>query len=120
MSRKHNTTRLHFTEEERASPELKKPIQKAEKAADRVEQVKKKARLQFEGDAPKPPSKLSHEVQKAPGRLLSQEVHRNIWESEDENAGVQAAHAAERSAETALHMGESACHAHKLKPPRKL
>ena len=57
MSMKRNTTRLHFAEEERASPELKKPIQKAEKAADRVEQVKKKARLQFEGDAPKPPSK---------------------------------------------------------------
>ena len=120
MSRKRSTTRLHFTEEERASPELKKPIQKAEKAADRVDQVKRRAKLQFEDSTPKPQSKLSHEVQKAPGRLLPQEVHRNIRESEDENAGVQAAHAAERSAETALHMGESACHAHKLKPPRKL
>ena len=120
MSRKHNTTRLHFTEEGRASPELKKPIQKAEKAADRVEQGKKKARLQFEGDVPKPPSKLSHEVQKAPGRLLSQEVHRNIRESEDENVGVQAAHTAERTAETALHMDESAYHAHKLKPQKEL
>ena len=120
MSRKRNTTRLHFTEEGRASPELKKPIQKAEKAADRVEQVKKKARLQFEGDAPKPPSKLSHEVKKAPGRLLSQEVHRNIRESEDENVGVQASHAAEQATETALHMGESAYHAHKLKPQREL
>lgn len=113
-------SRLQFTEEERASPELKKPIQKAEKAADRVDQVKKKARLQFEGDAPKPPSKLSHEVQKAPSRLLSGEVHRNIRESEDENVGVQATHATERSAETALHIGESTYHAHKLKPQREL
>jgi len=120
MSRKRNTTRLHFTEEEQVSPELKKPIQEAEKAADRVDQVKKKARLQFEGDAPKPPSKLSHEVQKTPGRLLSEEVHRNIRESEDENAGVQAAYAAERTAETTLHMGESAYHAHKLKPQKEL
>lgn len=120
MSRKRNTTRLHFTEEERASPEPKKPIQKAEKAADRVEQVKKKARLQFESDAPKPPSKLSHEVKKAPGRLLSEEVHRNIRESEDENVGIQAAHGTEQAAETALHMGESAYHAHKLKPQREL
>lgn len=120
MSRKRNTTRLHFTEEERVSPELKKPIQKAEKAADRVEQVKKKARLQFESDAPKPPSKLSHEVKKAPGRLLSEEVHRNIRESEDENVGIQAAHGTEQAAETALHMGESAYHAHKLKPQREL
>lgn len=113
-------SRLQFTEEERASPELKKPIQKAEKAADRVEQVKKKARLQFESDAPKPPSKLSHEVKKAPGRLLSEEVHRNIRESEDENVGIQAAHGTEQAAETALHMGESAYHAHKLKPQREL
>ena len=120
MSRKRNTTRLQFAEKERSSPELKKPIQKAEKAAERVEQVKKKTRLQFEGDAPKPSSKLSHEVQKAPGRLLSEEVHRNIRESEDENVGVQAAYAAERTAETTLHMGESAYHAHKLKPQKEL
>ncbi len=120
MSRKHNTTRLHFTEEERASPELKKPIQKAEKAADRVDQVKRRVKLQFEGSTPKPPSKLSHEVQKAPGRLLSQEVHRNIRESEDENVGVLAAHGTEQAAESALHMGESAYHAHKLKPQHKL
>lgn len=120
MSRKHDATRLHFTEEERSSPELKKPIQKAEKAADRVERVKKKARLQFEGDTPKPPSKLSHEVQKVPGRMLSEEVHRNIRESEDENVGIQAAYAAERTADTALHMGESAYHAHKLKPQQEL
>lgn len=108
MSRKRSTTRLHFTEEERASPE---PT---------VNQVKKKARLQFEGDTPKPQSKLAHEVQKAPGRLLSEEVHRNICESEDENVGVQAAHGAEQVFETTLHMGESAYHAHKLKPQREL
>ena len=105
MSRKRNTTRLHFTEEERVSPELKKPIQKAEKAADRVEQVKKKARLQFESDAPKPPSKLSHEVKKAPGRLLSEEVHRNIRESEDENVGIQAAHGTEQAL-SLIHISE--------------
>ena len=120
MNRKRNTTRLHFTEEERASPEPKKPIQKAEKAADRVDQVKCRAKLQFEDSTLKPPSKLSHEVKKVPGRLLSQEVHRNIRESEDENAGVQAAHGAEQTAETAFHMGESAYHAHKLKPQREL
>lgn len=111
---------LQFTEEERASPDLKKPIQKAEKAAERVEQVKRRAKLQFEDNTPKQPSKLSHEVQKAPGKLLSQEVHRNIRESEDENAGVQAAHGTEQAAETALHIGESTYHAHKLKPQREL
>lgn len=117
MNKGHYT---YFTKVERASPDLKKPIQKAEKAADRVDQAKRRVKLQFEDNAPKSPSKLSHEVQKAPGRLLSQEVHRNIRESEDENAGVQASHAAEQTTESAFHMGESACHAHKLKPQREL
>lgn len=115
MSRKRNTTRLHFTEEERASPELKKPIQKAEKAADRVAQVKRRAKLKFEDNAPKPPSKLVHEALKTPGRLLSDTAHRNIREVENDNVGVRAAHATERAAEAVLHTGESAYHAHKLK-----
>ena len=112
-NRSRGSPRLQFSKEELENDALSRPIQKAEKAADRVEQVKKKARLQFESDAPKPPSKLSHEVKKAPGRLLSEEVHRNIRESEDENVGIQAAHGTEQAAETALHMGESAYHAHK-------
>ena len=110
--------RLHFTDEERASPELKKPIRKADKAADRVEAAKRKVHLRFDEDAPKAPSKLSHEVQKAPGKLVAEEAHRQVREAEDDNAGVQAAHGAEQTAESALHMGESAYHAHKLKPYR--
>lgn len=115
---KSKNPRVHFTDAERASPELKKPIKKAGKAADRVEAAKRKVRLRFEEDAPKAPSKLSHEVKKAPGKLLSEEVHRNVREAEDDNAGVAAAHGAEQTAEHALHMGESAYHAHKLKPYR--
>ena len=118
MSTQRKNPRIHFTDEERASPELKMPIRKAENAADRVEQVRKKARLHFDEDTPKPPSKLTHEVQKAPGKLLSEEVHRNIKNAEDDNVGVEAAHGAEQTAETALHMGESAYHAAKLKPYR--
>ena len=109
---------IHFTDEERASPELKKPIRKADKAADRVDAVRKKARLRFDEDAPKVPSKLTHEVQKAPGKLLSEEVHRNIKSAEDENVGVEAAHGVEQTAETALHMSESAYHTGRLKPYR--
>ena len=115
---KSKNPRIHFTDEERASPELKKPIRKADKAADRVDAVRKKARLRFDEDAPKPPSKLTHEMQKVPGKLLSEEVHRNIKSAEDDNVGVEAAHGAEQTAETALHMGESAYHAGKRKPYR--
>ena len=118
MNRQHKNPRLHFTDEERASPGLKKSIQKADKAADRVEAAKRKVHLRFDEDAPKAPSKLSHEVQKAPGKLVSEEAHRQVREAEDDNAGVQAAHGAEQTAESTLHMGESAYHAHKLKPYR--
>lgn len=78
--------RLQFTEEERAAPELKKSIRKADKKADKLEKaeakipkktVKRKecvtdadgkvtTRLYFEEvDKKKPPSKLSHAMMAA-------------------------------------------------------
>ena len=86
-------SRLQFTEEERADPTLEKPIAKSEKAADKLEKAqakipkktvktkertfdadtgKTKVRLHFEEvDKPKPPSKLSHGIKKAPERAMS-------------------------------------------------
>ena len=76
--------RLQFTKEERADPALKKPIRKADRAADKAEKARAKipkkkirfeetvtdpatgktvTRLRFEEvDKKKPPSKLSHAV----------------------------------------------------------
>ena len=90
--------RLQFTEEERASPELKKSIRKADKKADKLEKaeakipkktVKRKervvdadgkvtTRLYFEEvDKKKPPSKLSHAAETAPINSASTAVHRD-------------------------------------------
>ena len=95
--------RLQFTEEERASPELKKSIRKADKKADKLEKaeakipkktVKRKervvdadgkvtTRLYFEEvDKKKPPSKLSHAAETAPINSALAMAHREIRQSE--------------------------------------
>lgn len=133
--------RLQFTDAERADPELKKPIRKAEKAADRADRadakipkktVKKKervvdpgtgkvtTRLKFEEiDKKKPPSKLAHAVRDAPGNTVLAAAHREIGKDEDDNVGVQSAHKLEETAETGGRMAQSAYRSHKLKPYRK-
>ena len=127
--------RLQFTQEERKAPELKKPIRKAEKAADKQDTVKvatkkklirekaldpatgkKITQLRFEEMQAKPPGKLHHPVAGA----ASSQLHKHIESSnEDQNSGVQATHEAEKAGETALRMGERAHHAHKLRPYRQ-
>ena len=52
--------RLEFTEEERQNPSLKKPIRKAEKAADKLDKTKAKLPTKINGQEKKPPSKLVH------------------------------------------------------------
>lgn len=137
---KRHATRLQFTEEERAAPALEKPITKAEKAADKLDAayeklpkkknlVKEKAvdagngkvktRLKFEElDKPRPSSKFSTAVKKAPIREVSAQVHRQISKREDDNAGVEAAHQTERAGEFAVHRVSDGYHSQKLKPYR--
>lgn len=132
--------RLQFSEEERTAPELKKSIKKADKAADRAEKArekipkkkkkvkqrtvdpstgKKAVRLHFEEtDKPAPPSKLSHAVTVAPGQALSAKLHREVRQSDEDNVGVESAHKLEETAETGVHMAQSAHRAHKLRPYR--
>ena len=133
--------RLQFTKEERAAPELEKPIRKADRAADKAEKARAKipkkkirfeetvtdpatgktvTRLRFEEvDKKKPPSKLSHAVRDAPGNAVLSKVHKEIRESEEDNVGVESAHKMEEAAETGGRMIESAYHSHKLKPYRE-
>ncbi len=135
-------SRLQFTEEERADPTLKKPIAKSEKAADRLEKaqanipkktVKTKERtfdaetgktkvcLHFEEvDKPKPSSKLTHGIKKAPQRAALSAVHKKISEDEQDNVGLEAAHSTEKAGEFTVHRVQSAYHSHKLKPYRNL
>ena len=131
--------RLHFTDEERASPELKKAIQKADKKADKLDKaeakipkktVKRKERvvgedgkvtvkLHFEEvDKKKPPSKLTHSVTDAPLNTVLATAHRQVRESEDDNVGVEGAHRIEQFAEGGVRTLDSAHRSHKLKPYR--
>ena len=136
------TSRLQFTEEERADPTLEKPIAKSEKAADKLEKAqakipqktvktkertfdaetgKAKVRLYFEEvDKPKPSSKLEHSIKKAPQRAALSAVHKKISEDEQDNVGLEAAHGTKKAGEFAVHRVQSAYHSHKLKPYRTL
>ena len=131
--------RLQFTDEERAAPELKKAIQKADKKADKLdkaeakiprETVKRKervvdadgkvtTRLYFEEvDKKKPPSKLTHAATAAPINSALATAHREIRQSEEDNVGVESAHRIEEVAEGGVRMVDSAHRSHKLKPYR--
>ena len=131
--------RLQFTDEERAAPELKKAIRKADKAADKLEKaeakipkktVKRKervvdaegkvtTRLHFEEvDKKKPPSKLTHAATAAPINSALATAHREIRQSEEDNVGVESAHRIEEFAEGGVRMVDSAYRSHKLKPYR--
>lgn len=131
--------RLQFSDEERADPKLKKAIQKADKKADALDRAEEKipkktirrkervvdangkvtTRLYFEEvDKKKPPSKLSHAVAAAPVNSVLTTAHREIRQSEEDNAGVESAHRLEETAEGGVRMMEAAYRSHKLKPYR--
>ena len=132
--------RLQFSDEERASPKLKKAIQKADKKADKLDKaeakipkktVKRKkrvvdsegrvtTRLYFEEvDKKKPPSKLTHATTAAPINTALATAHREVRQSEDENVGTESAHKVEEVAEGGVRMVDSAYRSHKLKPYRE-
>lgn len=135
-------SRLAFTEEERADPELERHLKKAEKAADKLEKAqakipkkkslvkertfdadtgKAKVRLYFEEtDKPKPPSKLSHAVKTIPQKELLKKIHKEIREGEQDNVGVEAAHKTEQGAEFGARRVQRAYRSHKLRPYRQL
>lgn len=135
-------SRLTFTDEERADPELEKPLKKAERAGDKLEKTqdkipkkkhiskertfdaktgKAKVRLYFEEtDKPKPPSKLSHSFKTIPQRELLNKIHKEIREGEQDNVGVEAAHKTEQGMEFGAKQIHSAYRNHKLKPYRNL
>ena len=123
--------RLQFSDEEKAAPELKKAIQKAEKQSDKLDKAEAKIpkktvqkkqfvvdadgkvtkHLHFEEvDKKAPPSKLSHAVKAAPVDTVLATAHREIRESEDENVGVEGAHSLEQTAEGGVRIVASAHH----------
>ena len=133
------SSRLQFTAEERADPQLSKYIHKAEKKADKLDAAKDalpkkcvvttetvydeasgraKTKLRFdkvEKQAPKlKPSPMSRPVQEA-GLF----VHGKIHEVEGENVGVEGGHKGEELAERQAGKAiRSSIRRHKLKPYR--
>ena len=75
--------RLEFTEEERQNPSLKKPIRKAEKAADKLDKAKAKLPTRINGQEKKPPSKLVHITADTPIDVLATQFHREAKETDN-------------------------------------
>lgn len=78
--------RLEFTEEERQNPSLKKPIRKAEKAAEKLDKTKAKLPTKINGQEQKPPSKLVHITADTPIDVLATQFHREAKESDNTTA----------------------------------
>ena len=140
---KTHTSRLQFSEAERATPELQKVIKKSDKAADRLDaaraaipkqtKIKKervfdeakgkaKTRLSFEKTDKPPNGKLRHNPLSRPAQELNSTVHGKIYEVEKENVGVESGHRVELAGEKAGGMAARAAkrsiRSHKLKPYR--
>ena len=141
---KTKTSRLQFTEEERATPELQKAIRKSERAADRLEEAraaipkkkvltkerifdeaagKGKTRLRFEEkEKPIPGGRQQHNPLSRPVQEIGVFVHNKIHSVEKDNSGVEGAHKSEELAERGIRAGarqvRKSRRSRKLKPYR--
>ena len=138
------SSRLQFTEEELAAPELEHYIEKSNKAADRLDAAKaaipKQKKLvkerTFEEAAGKAKTRLHFEEQEKPipggkkGNPLSRPaqeagifVHNKIHSVEKDNSGVEGAHKSEELAERGARYGtrklKQGYRSHKLKTYRE-
>ena len=136
-------SRLQFTAEERASPELAPYIKKAEKRADKLEAAKEalpkkrvvtketvydeakgkaKTRLSFEKTDKPPNGKLRHNPLSRPTQEFAGAIHNEIHSVEKENVGVEAGHKTEKAVESLGGMTKRSVQrglrSHKLKPYR--
>ena len=140
-----STSRLQFTDEERATPELETYIKKSENAADRLDAVKTaipkqkklakertfdeaagkaKTRLRFEEqEKPIPGGKAHRNPLSRPAQEAGIFVHNKIHSVEKDNSGVEGAHKSEELAERGARYGtrklKQGYRSHKLKPYRE-
>ena len=96
------SSRLQFSEADRAVPELQGAIRKSDKAADRLDA----ARDAIPNKSPGKPhaNPLSRPIQEAGAAL-----HGKVREVEQENSGVQSGHLGERSFEKAVALRKPPC-----------
>ena len=138
------TSRLQFTEEERATPELEKYIRKSDKAADRLDEArakipkekklvkertfdeatgKGKTRLHFEErEKPQNYGRNHKNPLSRPAQEAGIFVHNKVHSVEKDNSGVEGAHKSEELAEKGAKYGarkvREGYRSHKLKPYR--
>ena len=141
---KEKSSRLQFTDEERATPELEKYIRKSDKAADRLDAAKAaipkekklvrertfdeatgkgKTRLRFEErEKPTGKNKPHNNPLSRPAQEAGIFVHNKIHSVEKDNSGVEGAHKSEELAEKGAKYGtrkiREGYRSHKLKPYR--
>lgn len=140
---KTKSSRLQFTDEERATPELEKYIQKSDKAADKLDAAraaipkkkvltkehtfdeatsKAKTRLHFEEQEKPSPGKPPKNPLSHPAQETGIFVHNKIHSVEKDNSGVEGAHKSEEAAERLGRYGKrkikQGYRSHKLKPYR--
>ena len=141
---KEKSSRLQFTDEERATPELEKYIRKSDKAADRLDAAKAaipkekklvrertfdeatgkgKTRLHFEEqEKPIGRNKPHNNPLSRPAQEAGIFVHNKIHSVEKDNSGVEGAHKSEELAERGAKYGtrkvKEGYRSHKLKPYR--
>ena len=141
---KTKTSRLQFTEEERATPELQKAIRKSERTADRLDEAraaipkkkvltkertfdeaagKGKTRLRFEEkEKTIPGGRQQHNPLSRPVQEVGVFVHNKIHSVEKDNSGVEGAHKSEELAERGIRAGarqvRKSRRSRKLKPYR--
>ena len=97
-ARQRPSSRLQFTEEERADPILGKYIDRSDRAADRLDAAK--AAVPSKPPSPQHTNPLSRPIQEAGAA-----IHGKVREVEQENSGVQSGHLGERGIEKAVGYG---------------
>lgn len=137
------SSRLQFTDEERANPELEKYIQKSDKAANHLDAAKAaipkkkqlvkertfdettgrgKTRLYFEEKEKPMPGKPTKNPLSRPAQEAGIFVHNKIHSVEKDNSGVEGAHKSEEAAERlekyTTRKIKQGYRSHKLKPYR--
>jgi len=142
-ARQRPSSRLQFTDEERADPALRKYIERSDRAADKLDAAKAKiptktvkvkervfdeatgkgkTSIRFEEVEKKPNGKLRHNPLGRPDQEITLAAHNKVHEVEQENVGVEAGHKTEELAEQGvLHAGSrvrQALHHHETKPWR--
>lgn len=141
--RQRPSSRLKFTDEEQADPDLQKYIRRSDRAADKLDAAKEaiptkkvlktervfdeaagkgKTRLRFEDVEKKPNGHLRHNPLSRPVQELKATAHGEVRKVEHENVGVEAGHKGEELAERGISRTaggiRSAVREHRMKPWR--